>query len=220
MNSVSTATKSRPGEPFAELFEGLGIGDQRMDMHLAALIAAASALDKAPSRDAKRSRTSFPQLNSSRKRSTMHAYRTHNCGELRESRCRRARQAVGLGAPQARPWRRAVRRPARPLRPHPDRRRRRTASRSRIARASARRIGGDGRGRGRRARRPRRPTRTCRPAQIEVVADEVTVQSAAAGAAAAGRRRGRIIPRISAFATAISTCGASGSTPTSCCAAR
>ncbi len=52
----------------------------------------------------------------------MHAYRTHTCGQLRAERCRQYRPPVRLGPPQARPWRPAVRRPARPLRHHPVRR--------------------------------------------------------------------------------------------------
>ena len=49
----------------------------------------------------------------------MHRYRTHTCGALRDTRYRRDRASVGLGASHARPWRRAVHRPARPLRPDP-----------------------------------------------------------------------------------------------------
>ena len=62
----------------------------------------------------------------------MHAYRTHNCADLRASRRRLDRPPVGLDPPQARPWRRAVRRPARPLRPDPDRRRAPAARRCKI----------------------------------------------------------------------------------------
>ena len=50
----------------------------------------------------------------------MHAYRTHTCGALRASRRRPDRPPVRLVPPHARPWRRAVHRPARPLRPDPD----------------------------------------------------------------------------------------------------
>ncbi len=54
----------------------------------------------------------------------MHAYRTHTCAALARRACRADRPPVGLGAPQARPRRGAVRRPARPLRAHADRLRR------------------------------------------------------------------------------------------------
>jgi hypothetical protein len=150
MNSVSTATKSALAEPFAELFEGIGIGNQRMDTHFAGLIAGPLALDKAQSLTRSAAHILFPNL-FRRKRSSMHAYRTHNCGAAPRNRRRRDASAVGLGPSQARPWRRAVRRSARPLRPHPDRRPRQQRAAS-GARASARRIGGDDRRRGRVAR--------------------------------------------------------------------
>ena len=49
----------------------------------------------------------------------MHRYRTHNCGALRAEPNRLHRQAFGLVSPHPRPWRPAVHRPARPLRPDP-----------------------------------------------------------------------------------------------------
>ena len=47
----------------------------------------------------------------------MHRYRTHTCGELRRATSARP-SAVRLVPPHPRPWRTAVHRPARPLRPH------------------------------------------------------------------------------------------------------
>ena len=119
----------------------------------------------------------------------MHAYRTHNCGELRDSRCRRDGPAVGLGPPQARPRQSAVRRPARPFRHHPDRHRRRRRAPFKTLEGVARRIGGDGRRQGRRAAAPRRSIRTCRPAQIEIHRRRGDGPVGGAGAAAAGVRR-------------------------------
>ena len=110
----------------------------------------------------------------------MHAYRTHSCADLRDSRCRRNGPPVGLGAPQARPRPSAVRRPARSLRHHPDRHRHGIAG-VQDARPDARGIGGHDRRRGRRARRPKRSTRTSPTGEIEVHARaRSTVQSAAA----------------------------------------
>ena len=48
---------------------------------------------------------------------TMHRYRSHTCGALRDERHRQDRAAVRLVPPHPRPRRRAVHRPARPLRP-------------------------------------------------------------------------------------------------------
>ena len=51
----------------------------------------------------------------------MHRYRTHTCGALDARRGRRGRSPVRLVPPHPRSRRRAVHRPARPLRPHPMR---------------------------------------------------------------------------------------------------
>ena len=86
---------------------------------------------------------------------------------LRRASRRRRRQdrpAVGLGAPRPRPWRAALHRPARPLRPDAGRRRPGFA-RLRQGRDGARRVGDPGRRQGEGAARPRRSTRTCRPAR-------------------------------------------------------
>ncbi len=49
----------------------------------------------------------------------MHRYRSHTCGALRDTHIGEAGSPLRLGASHARPWRRAVHRPARPLRHHP-----------------------------------------------------------------------------------------------------
>ena len=205
----------RPGEPFAELFEGLGVGDEGMDVHLAALIAAASALDKAPSVTRSARQRLFPNL-LSESRSPMHAYRTHNCGQLRESDVgarvklsgwvHRKRDHGGVlfvdlrdhyGLTQI-----VARAGSEPLAILEHLRAESVVTiEGEVVAARARGDQpepADRRDRGRRRQR-HRPVRR-------------------RGAAAAGGRRGRNIPRISACATAISTCGASGCTPISCCA--
>ncbi len=147
----------------------------------------------------------------------MHAYRTHTCAALRAERRRADRPPVGLGAPPARPWRRAVRRSARPLRSGPDRRRRRTATRFKLLETRARRE----------RRHDRRHRRGARRRRQEPQPRHRRDRGARAGrdgavrrrrAADAGRGRGRNTRRISASNTAISICAASASTRTSCCA--
>ncbi len=82
----------------------------------------------------------------------MHAYRSHTCTELNAAHVGQGGAALGLGAPCARPRRRPVPRPARPLRYHPGDRRRRLAGLCR-ARDGAGRMGDPHRGPGEGARR-------------------------------------------------------------------
>ena len=146
----------------------------------------------------------------------MHAYRTHTCGDLAHGACRRDRAPVGLGAPQARPWRRccsstcatitaspsawpaphspAYRR-AGPCARKGDPRRRRGEAR---AAGTVNREPADRRDRGLGHRGSR-----CWPAR---------------GAADAGLRRRRLSRGDAARTTASSTCGARRCTATSCCA--
>ncbi len=112
----------------------------------AGLIASASALTALRVGGVYRARDRSPG------RPTMHAYRTHTCAALTAAERRRDRPPVGLGAPGARPWRRAVRRPARPLRHHPGAGRQRQPG-LRRAREGARRMGDPHRRRGEGARR-------------------------------------------------------------------
>ena len=56
-------------------------------------------------------------------RTSMHRYRSHTCGALRDSDIDQTRSVVRLVPSHSRPWRRAVHRSARPLRPDAMRRR-------------------------------------------------------------------------------------------------
>ena len=74
-----------------------------------------------------------PYNNSPNRNFAMHRYRSHTCAQLRKSDVGSDRSPVRLGASRARPWRPAVHRPARPLRPDPDRRRSRIRPAFKIA---------------------------------------------------------------------------------------
>ena len=104
----------------------------------------------------------------------MHRYRTHTCGALRAGDIGSRGAALGLVSPHPRPRRRAVHRPARPLRPHPDASPIPTARLSRPPRRCARNgwCASTARcARGRTA--PRIPT--CRPARSRSTSREIEV---------------------------------------------
>ena len=97
---------------------------------------------------------------------SMHAYRTHTCGALRATDAGADRPPLRLGAQQARPWRAAVHRSARPLR-HDAMRVRRPAR-----------------------RRSRRPMRL-RPESVITVTGEVVLREGGDGEPEAADRRDR-----------------------------
>ncbi len=109
----------------------------------------------------------------------MHRYRSHTCGALRESRHRQDRAAVRLVPPHPRPWRRAVHRPARPLRPDAGGGRSRLARPSRWPRRCARNgwCGSTARCAG---APPAPRTPTCRPARSRSIISEIEVLGPAA----------------------------------------
>ena len=105
----------------------------------------------------------------------MHAYRTHKCGDLRDIQHRRNRPPFRLVPSHPRPWRRAVHRPARPLRHDAMRRRSRFRRPSSWPKSCARNgwCGFDGAVRKRRRRAPK--TTTCRPARSRSMSRELEV---------------------------------------------
>ena len=121
----------------------------------------------------------------------MHRYRSHTCGALRDGRYRPDRPPVRLVPPHPRPWRRAVHRPARPLR-HDAMRRRSGFAGLQGGREAALRMGGADR----RARCASVPPGTENPelptGAVEVFVTEHRGARPGRRTAAAGLRRPRI----------------------------
>ena len=109
---------------------------------------------------------------------------------VEENRRRRVRPPVGLGAPRARPWRPAVHRSARPLRPDPDRRRSGFAG-LQDGRDRARRMGDPRRRRGQGARRRDRQRQPADRRDRDLRARDRSAVGGQ-GTAAAGVRRARL----------------------------
>ena len=146
---------------------------------MAALIASGSALDKAPSRDAKRSRTSFPQLISIRK--PLHDARLSH-PQLRPApreRRRRARASCRAGSTASATMAACCSSICAIITASPRSSPAPAASRSHILEHLRAESVVTIEGEVVVARRPRRPTRTCRPARSRWSPTASTVQSAA-----------------------------------------
>ena len=105
---------------------------------------------------------------------SMHRYRSHTCGALRDSRHRPDRPSVRLVPPHPRPWRRAVHRPARPLRPDAVRGRPGFAG-LQGRREAALGMGGADRRQGAPPSRRAPRIRNCRPARSRSIVSEIEV---------------------------------------------
>ena len=137
---------------------------------------------------------------------------------LRRAARERHRQGgapVRLGASRARPRRRAVHRPARPLRADPGGRRPGQPG-LQAGGEAARRMGGADRRQGARAVRAAPKMPNCRPAQVEVYINEVEVLGPADELPMPVFGDQEYPGGDPAASTASSICGATGCTPTSC----
>jgi hypothetical protein len=184
-----------------------------MDTHFAALIAGPLALDKAPSLTAKRSRGSFPQLFRPKAIRCTPIVPTH-AGSSAPTSASASRCPAGsiASATMAACCSSICATITASPRSSPTRQRAASSILEHL-----RRIGGDDRRRGRLARagsdQPQSSDRRDRGGRRQRHGPVVR-----RGAAAAGRRRGRLSRGDPPSLPLSSTCAASGSTPTSCCA--